>query len=132
VSDRRFYVSLTATCPERSLSTVLDRMSGMLPQVADAEQGTTALEGLSLSFTASDAPELASELTSGGALPTALPVAGGGGRPPPPPPGTPPADATPPPIVPDPPAEPAGDAYVGQHAEPDPTATSYLDPEPQG
>jgi hypothetical protein len=128
VSDRRFYVSLTATCPEPALGDVLAGMQTAMRALTDDSNG---LDGLSLSFTASDAAEVTGELTDSGALPTALPivpdqpsgpVTSTG-------PGTPPPDTTPPPIVPDP---PAGDAYVGQHAEPDPTASSYPGTEPQG
>lgn len=50
MSDR-FYVSLSGTCSEADLHSVLDRMSAVVAQVADAGAGTTVLDGLSLSFT---------------------------------------------------------------------------------
>jgi hypothetical protein len=103
VSDRRFYVSLTATCPEAALPNVLAGMQAAMSDLVDDPNG--GLDGLSLSFTRDDADNLSGELTSDGALPTALPVAGpvtSTG------PGAPPPDAELPPVDPG--------TYEAQHA----------------
>jgi hypothetical protein len=84
VSDR-FYVSLTATCDERSLSTVLDRVSAAIPTLATLG----LLDGLSLSYTRDNGEGLAAETV---ALPAPGPVISTG-------PGTPPPDAVDMPVV---------------------------------
>jgi hypothetical protein len=76
VTDRRYYVSMTATCDHDALTTVLDAMQAAIPSFL----GIDGLDGVSLSFTRSDADEFTAETV-------ALPV-------------------TPAPIVPDPPTGP--------------------------
>jgi hypothetical protein len=86
VSDR-FYVSLTATCPQDALPDVLERMQAAQSNLA-AQPGL-ALDGLSLSFSRDDAEEFAAETV---ALPAAGPVTSTG-------PGAPPPDAVDMPIA---------------------------------
>jgi hypothetical protein len=89
VTDRRYYVSMTATCDHDALTTVLDAMQAAIPSFL----GIDGLDGVSLSFTRSDADEFTAETV-------ALPV-------------------TPAPIVPDAEVTSAGPAYAG--AAPPPT-----------
>lgn len=69
MTDRRYYVTLSATCPEPLLHEVVDHLSAGMPSLTDALPG---LESLSLSFAREDAGQYVTQTV-------ALPVVPDGG-----------------------------------------------------
>jgi hypothetical protein len=90
--DRRYFVTLTATCGSGDLHAVVEHLSTQLAPIVEAIPN---VEGVSLSFTRDDAESFSSETV---ALPVAGPVVSTG-------PGAPPPDAV--------------NADDGQHAAPE-------------
>jgi hypothetical protein len=91
VTDRRYYVSMTATCDHDALTTVLDAMQAAIPSFL----GIDGLDGVSLSFTRSDADEFTAETVALPVTPAPIPPDPPTGPVVSPGPGAPPPDAAP-------------------------------------